>query len=97
MRCVTPASDGRSSRAPTPTQTPTATERTDGDRLGDDAQAAGQGCLLVHGPEPTSCGACGFAVTGERGANASTTSASNCVPACRRSSASATVAGIARR
>ena len=29
MRCVTPASGGRSSRAPTPTNTPTATERTD--------------------------------------------------------------------
>ena len=29
MRCVTPASGGRSSRAPTPTKTPTATERTD--------------------------------------------------------------------
>ena len=29
MRWVTPASGGRSSRAPTPTKTPTATDRTD--------------------------------------------------------------------
>ena len=52
MRCVTPASGGRSSRAH-------ADPDADGDRahgvigLGDDTKAVGKGCLVVHGPEPT--------------------------------------------
>ena len=87
---------GRSSRAPTPTKTPTATERTVVDLLGDDAQAVGERCLLMHGPEPTSA-ARGSAAGAARGSPPRTGRRPRRRPRRRRGRTACPRAGGARR